>query len=68
MYKDNLYALVAIGMANGISINVVSFIYSAICQKVVEWENHKVQSELEMSYVFKVFIFEFFNSYLGAGY
>jgi hypothetical protein len=66
--KGNRIALVAVGSANGVSINVLAFLYREICKKVVEWENHEYHSKMEMSYVFKIFVFEFFNSYLTPGY
>ena len=60
---------------NGAAITVMSALYKVInvaikvfCEKLVLWENHRLNSELEVSYILKVYLFEFVNSYTTVFY
>lgn len=65
---DNLLIIATIGCFNGLAISLITIIYSEICKKVVDWENHKYESGKVNSLILKLFIFEFFNSYLNLVY
>jgi len=53
---------------NGASITILSGSYKFLCGKLVQWENHKFESEQEFSYIIKVYLFEFLNSYITVVY
>jgi hypothetical protein len=57
-----------VGAFNGAIIFVFQEIYNFICLYVIDWENHKYDSELENSYLVKTFVFNFFVSYIGLFY
>ena len=57
-----------VGALNGAIIFVFQEIYNFICLYVIDWENHKYDSELENSYLVKTFVFNFFVSYIGLFY
>lgn len=56
------------GTLNGIIIFILTLIYDTVAAKVVEWENHKYESELESSLIVKSFIFNFIVSYITLFY
>lgn len=66
--RDDLVMSVVISSINGASITVSSELYKVLCSAIVQWENHKFESEQEFSYIFKVFFFEFLNSYITVVY
>lgn len=38
-------------------------IYDIIAKKLTQWENHRTQTEVDDALVYKLFAFEFLNSY-----
>ena len=68
MNKTNQIASILIGCLNGASITILSSGYKFLCTKLVKWENHKFESEQEFSYIIKVYLFEFLNSYITVVY
>lgn len=60
------------GTISAVLMNILSATYKVfldhlaqvIVNKVVLWENHKYDSEFQSSYIMKLFIFEFINSYI----
>lgn len=57
-----------VSAANGIIIAVINIVYMRIARFFVDRENHKYADTYENSLIFKVFIFQFLNSYLGIFY
>ena len=57
-----------ISAANGVIMAVINIIYMGIARFFVDKENHKYADAYENSLIFKVFIFQFLNSYLGVFY
>jgi anoctamin-10 len=55
---------VVVGSLNGIVMTVLSTVYKMIVSRVVQWENHRHDSEFQFSYIMKLFLFEFLNSYI----
>ena len=66
-FTRQLYSA-GVGAINGATIFVLQEIYNFISLYVINWENHKYNSELENSYLVKTFIFNFFVSYIGLFY
>lgn len=56
------------GAANGIMIFVLTLIYDYVAAKVVDWENHRYNSEFENSLIVKSFVFNFVVSYITLFY
>ena len=68
MNQENQVTSILIGSLNGASITILSNTYKYLCQKLVQWENHRFESEQEFSYIIKVYLFEFLNSYITVVY
>lgn len=49
-------------------ITVMNLVYLMMTNSLVEWENHKFQSQADNSLILKNFFFQFFNSYIYLGY
>ena len=64
----NTVISILISSINGVIITVVNIAYGIFTNKSIEKENHKYTYTYERSKIFKVFIFQFFNSYLGVIY
>lgn len=54
---------IAISVLNGVVIVFLNTLYPIVTRKLVEWENHRTQEEFEQSYITKLFMFVFVNSY-----
>lgn len=67
-YQNEAWITTGIGIANGIIIFVFNEIYRAAAKRAVDWENHKFERTKDSSYVVKVFIFQFVNSYISLFY
>lgn len=55
---------VLVGGCSGVIIFVFQEVYNICCAKVADWENHRLESDKENSYLVKTFVFNFFVSYL----
>ena len=64
----NTIISILISSINGVLIAVINIAYGIFTNKSIEKENHKYTYTYERSKIFKVFIFQFFNSYLGVFY
>ncbi|CAD8050285.1 unnamed protein product [Paramecium sonneborni] len=65
---QNVYMPIIINSLNGVSMTVLCDLYKRLCKFVVNWENHRFSSEMQHSYVLKVFLFEFLISYISVVY
>ncbi|CAD8045785.1 unnamed protein product [Paramecium primaurelia] len=65
---QSVYMPIIINSLNGVSMTVLCDLYKRLCKFVVNWENHKFNSEMQHSYVLKVFLFEFLISYISVVY
>lgn len=54
---------IAISVINGVVIVILNTLYPIVTMKLVERENHRTQEAFENSYILKLFIFVFVNSY-----
>ena len=59
---------IIINSLNGVSMTVLCDLYKRLCKYVVNWENHRFNSEMQYSYILKVFLFEFLISYISVVY
>ena len=66
--KTNPTLNIIISSVNGFMMTILGTMYKYICSRVVGWENHMFESEMQYSYILKVFIFEFINSYITLVY
>jgi hypothetical protein len=57
-----------VGATNGIIIFVFTEIYKTICFMVNDFQNHKLQSDYDNSYIFKRAFFDFILSYINLAY
>ncbi len=57
-----------LGALNGLAIFIFTEVYNYCSNIVVEWENHKYESEKQNSFIIKTFIFQFFISYINLFY
>ncbi|CAD8159360.1 unnamed protein product [Paramecium octaurelia] len=65
---QSVYMPIIINSLNGVSMTVLCDLYKRLCKYVVNWENHRFNSEMQHSYVLKVFLFEFLISYISVVY
>eukprot|EP01111_Echinosteliopsis_oligospora_P009071 TRINITY_DN2593_c0_g1_i1.p1 TRINITY_DN2593_c0_g1~~TRINITY_DN2593_c0_g1_i1.p1 ORF type:complete len:778 (-),score=195.83 TRINITY_DN2593_c0_g1_i1:55-2388(-) len=63
-----LVASVVGGVLNAITILVLNKIYRIVAIKLNDWENHRTYSEYNNQLLFKVFLFQFVNSYTSMYY
>ena len=62
--KTHLLFSSTAGALNGIMIFVLTLVYDIVAEKVVNWENHKYESDRENSLILKSFVFNFVVSYI----
>ena len=55
-------------MCNGILIVILTEVYRIVSYKLVIWENHKYNSDLDNSMIVKTFIFNFIVNYINLFY
>lgn len=67
-HKDNKKANVGANIVNSIFMMVMMFLYRRFSRWLVNWENHRFESEWEGSFVTKMFSFSFVNSYITLFY
>lgn len=53
---------------NLVAITILSKIYRALAVKMTNWENHRKDSKYESHLVFKIYMFEFVNTYASLVY
>ena len=51
---------------NAIQITIFNMIYDSLKDKLNDFENHKIISSYENSLILKVFLFQFFNTFLSC--
>lgn len=62
-FQEDVYELL-IGALSGVVIFIFEEIYNYLCATVADWENHRLESDKESSYLVKTFVFNFFVSYM----
>uniref|UniRef100_A0A6U4EFG3 Anoctamin transmembrane domain-containing protein n=1 Tax=Phaeomonas parva TaxID=124430 RepID=A0A6U4EFG3_9STRA len=62
------YAPVAASVLNAISIQVLNYFYGSLADALTEEENHRTFDEFENALIFKLFAFQFVNSYSSFFY
>eukprot|EP00656_Telonema_subtile_P045911 TRINITY_DN5218_c0_g1_i15.p1 TRINITY_DN5218_c0_g1~~TRINITY_DN5218_c0_g1_i15.p1 ORF type:complete len:815 (-),score=268.51 TRINITY_DN5218_c0_g1_i15:1544-3988(-) len=65
IWSNNLgeYGSVVGGAVNGLSIQILNFIFNFVAKKLTDMENHRTQQEHENSLIAKLFGFQFVNNY-----
>jgi len=56
------------GIMNAIAIVILNKIYRTIAFKMNDWENHRTDTEYTDNLLFKIFLFQFVNSYTSLYY
>lgn len=56
------------GVITLISINILSYVYTPIAQRLTNWETPRTQSQWEHNFTYKMFIFQFVNWYSSLFY
>ncbi|KAJ3438995.1 ngep-related [Anaeramoeba flamelloides] len=64
-YNPSMGTVIGLGAACGASIFVLNFIFKKIGPRLVDWENHKTDSEHEDSLILKFFMFQALNNYVA---
>ena len=54
---------IAASVINSVAIVVLNQVYPIVARKLAEWQNFRTSQETEDSYIFKIFVFVFVNSY-----
>jgi len=62
------FASIIGGLLNAITIQILNRIYRIVAQKMNEWENHRTVSDFHDNLLFKIFLFQFVNSYTSLYY
>jgi len=62
------YASVVGGIANAIVIMILNRVYRMVAVKLNDWENHRTHSYYYDNLLFKIFLFQFVNSYTSLYY
>jgi hypothetical protein len=62
------YASVVGGVANAVVIMIMNKVYRYVAVKLNDWENHRTQSNYTDNLLFKIFLFQFVNSYTSLYY
>lgn len=63
-----LLTTVLSSVLNAISILILSRIYNTLAHWLTEWENHRTQTKFDDALIFKLFAFQFVNSYASCFY
>jgi len=66
--KYSAYSSIIGGVLNAIAIVVLNKIYRSIAVRMNEWENHRTESAYIDNLLFKIFLFQFVNSYTSLYY
>ncbi|XP_076446692.1 anoctamin-7-like isoform X2 [Babylonia areolata] len=53
---------------NAFSILLLTRVYNVLARKLTEWENHRTQTKFDDALIFKLFAFQFVNSYASCFY
>jgi hypothetical protein len=56
------------GVLNAISIQVLNLLYKKIAQVLVDWENHRTETDYDNALIIRTFLFQFVNSYTSLFY
>ena len=58
----------AAGVLNALQIKFMNFVYRIVAKKMTDWENNETNSDYNDSLTFKLFCFQFVNSYASLFY
>jgi len=64
----DFYGSILAGIANGLTIFILDFVYKHAAIKMTEWENHRTATQFEEKLTAKMFVFSFVNSYFSLCY
>jgi len=56
------------GVVNSVVIIIMNLVWRIIADKLNNWENHRTQTEYDDALTFKIFLFQFVNSYTSLYY
>jgi hypothetical protein len=63
-----VYGQLIAGVANGVTIFLLDFVYRKLAIFLTEWENHRTITQFEEKLTAKCFVFQFVNSYFSLFY
>ncbi|PVD35218.1 hypothetical protein C0Q70_06499 [Pomacea canaliculata] len=66
--KCLMLATVVSSILNAVSILILGKLYTWLARKLTEWENHRTQTKFDDALIFKLFAFQFVNSYASCYY
>lgn len=66
--QSSLGGAIAGGAANAVTIIIMNVVWQKIAEKMTMWENHRTETEYKDNLVFKIFTFQFCNSYASFYY
>jgi len=64
----SLWASIIGGIMNAVAIVILNMIYRNIAVRMNEWENHRTETSYHDNLLFKIFLFQFVNSYTSLYY
>jgi hypothetical protein len=67
-YWTEQFASVVGGILNALVIQIMNKVYRTVAVKMNEWENHRTVTEFHNNLLFKIFLFQFVNSYTSLYY
>lgn len=57
-----------VGLALGLLMNILNYLYSDMAAKMNEWENHRTDTDFEDQLISKIFLFQLVNSFAALTY
>ena len=63
---DSLGINVAVGIMFGVTISILKYLYYYLAKFTTDYENHRYKTKWENSFIFKIYGFEFINSYFSC--
>jgi Calcium-activated chloride channel len=65
---SSLGGAIAGGAANAVSIIIMNGVWQIVAEKMTLWENHRTETDYRDNLIFKIFTFQFCNSYASFYY
>jgi hypothetical protein len=66
--SSGIVSAITASILNLITIILLNILYGKLAVKLTDWENHRKESEYESQLAFKIFLFQFVNSYSALFY
>lgn len=66
--QAGVIAAVTAAILNLMAITILNYFYGSLAIKMTDWENHRKDSKYESHLAFKIFVFQFVNTYSSLFY